>query len=149
MLDEATQKKGIQIVDMGKDGQVAVETIQLTPKHDVKIIEGDFYTILQNRNLRPSSNDYISVKLSNREPILDVFGQLSEIYPNLMQVERPTFMMDGEFSEKKIDHRKMSENELFSLFYEQVTGEAITKEESKVFADNLEELMLIEREVKL
>lgn len=148
-FDEATQKKGIQIVDMDKDGQVSVETIQLTPKHDVKIIEGDFYTILQNRNLHPSSNDYISVKLSNREPILDVFGQLGEIYPNLMQVERPTLMMDGAFSEKKIDHRKMSENDLFALFYEQVTGESITKEESKVFADNLEELMLVEREVKL
>ena len=43
----------------------------------------------------------------------------------------------------------MSENDLFALFYEQVTGESITKEESKVFADNLEELMLVEREVKL
>lgn len=148
-FDEANQRKGIQIVDMDKAGQVQVETIALTPKYDVKVVEGDFYTILKNRNLYPFCNDYISVKLSNREPILDVFGQLSEIYPNLLQIERPTLMMDGALSGKKIDHRKMSETDLFALFYQQVTGDAITEEESKLFADNLEELMLAQREVKL
>ena len=148
-FDEANQTKGIHIVDMDETGQVSVETIHLTPKHDVKVIAGDFYEILQNRQCYPASQDYISVKLHNREPIIDVFGQLSAIYPNLMQIERPTLMTDGALHSDLIDHRKMSEADLFALFYKQVTGEALTEEASAVFKENLAELMLAEREVTL
>lgn len=148
-FDEAKQTKGIHIVDIDAAGEVNVEIVPLTPKHDVSVMTGDFYTILRNRELYPVSNDYISVNLSNREPILDAFGQLREIYPNLLQIERPTFLLENTLEDKIIDHRKLSETDLFALFYREVTGEVLTDEENKAFADNLAEMMLAEREVKL
>lgn len=148
-FDEAKQTKGIHIVDIDEAGEVRVEIVSLTPKHDVSVMAGDFYTILRNRNIYPVSNDYISISLSNHEPILDAFGQLREIYPNLLQIERPTVLMENKLENRSIDHRKLSEAALFALFYHEVTGEVLTAEEQKVFADNLAELTLAEREVKL
>ncbi|WP_110954891.1 exonuclease SbcCD subunit D [Anaerosinus massiliensis] len=147
-FDEANQKKGLNLVELDKDGTIKIEMISLTPKHDVRVVEGYFKDILVNREVYPVSEDYVSVKLLDTMPILDVHGQLEKVYQNLLQIERPNLMVDGKLQKPNGDHRKMSETELFDSFFEQMTGEHLTEVQRKVFHEHLDALFQAEREVK-
>lgn len=147
-FDEANQKKGLNLVELDKDGTIKIEMISLTPKHDVRVVEGYFKDILANREIYPVSEDYVSVNLLDTMPILDVHGQLEKVYQNLMQIERPNLMVDGKLQKPNGDHRKMSETELFDSFFEQMTGEHLTEVQRKVFHEHLDALFQAEREVK-
>lgn len=147
-FDEANHKKGINIVELDAKGKAHIEVVSLTPKYDVRVVEGYFNDILKNRAQYPLSEDYISVKLLDMMPILDVHGQLEKVYKNLMQIERPCLTIDGKLQKPNGDHRRMSETELFDSFFEQMTGEKLTQMQSKVFRDHLDELFQAEREAK-
>lgn len=147
-FDEANHKKGINIVELDAEGKMHIEIVSLTPKYDVRVVEGYFNDILKNREQYPLSEDYISVKLLDTMPILDVHGQLEKIYKNLMLIERPCLTIDGKLQKPNGDHRRMSEAELFDSFFEQMTGEKLTEMQSKVFREHLDELFQAEREAK-
>lgn len=146
-FDEANHKKGIYIVDMDKAGAIELEKVALRTRHDVKVVEGYFDDILANRIKYPYTEDYVSVKLLDQVPILDVHGQLETIYSNLMQIERPNLVVEGKLQKPEGDHRQLSERALFDSFFKQMTGTEMTAEESQVFGESLDELMQQEREV--
>jgi len=148
-FDEANHKKGINIVELDGVGNAKIEVVSLTPKYDVRVVEGHFNDILKNRIDYPLSDDYISVKLLDTMPILDVHGQLEKVYKNLMQIERPYLTVAGKLQKPNGDHRRMSETELFDSFFEQMTGEKLTEPQSKVFRENIDELFQAEREAKV
>lgn len=146
-FDEAGQTKGIHLISMDASGAVTVETRHLPQLRDVRVIEGEFNEILHNRGCFPASADYISIKLKNIEPIVDVYGRLSEIYPNLMQVERPA-LTAGTLTGAPVDYRKIGEVELFAAFFQQMTGTALSEEQRSLFACELDEMMQRQREAE-
>lgn len=144
-FDEAGQKKGVQLVTVDAAGAVTVETRQLPYLRDVRVIEGRFDEILRDRLKFPASKDYISVKLLNTEPIIDVYSRLSEVFPNLMQVERP-MLTAGTLTGIAVDYRKIGEAELFAEFYKQMTGSELNEAQRTLFIRELDEMLQRDRE---
>jgi len=146
-FSEAAHNKSINLVDLDGDGKVTVDSIGLSPRRDLRCIEGYLSDILQGPQNGENRDDYIMVTLKDSGAIYDAIGQLRQVYPNILHIERPYLTVDGRLSRPAGDYRQISELELFASFYEQVTGEQLGEEEKTVLADILEQLRAGEREV--
>jgi exonuclease SbcD len=148
-FDEAQQQKGINLIEIDQQGCVTIEKISLAPRRDVRCIKGYFNEILQQPMEATARQDYLLVTLFDSEPILDAMGRLREIYPHVLQIESPRFSKTGVLSGLATDHRKLSEKELFSAFFSQMTGESMTTEQQAQLVAVIEGLYRQEREDSL
>lgn len=87
-FDEHNHKKSVTLVDIDANGKIAIEKIPLKPLHDVRIVEGNIYQLMQ----MPHSEDYICARLTERA--FNVQDKLANC-PNLLKVE---FLLPQEFS---------------------------------------------------
>lgn len=145
---EAGQRKGIHLVELDGQGQATVELVSLSPRRDVRCVEGYFHELMKGPQAGANQEDYMMVSLRDAEPVLDAMGQLKPVYPNVLHIERPYLTKSGELRGPSADHRRLSERELFGAFFEQMTGEVLTDAQSEQFVSVLEELYREQREVK-
>ncbi|MEN6411516.1 MAG: exonuclease SbcCD subunit D [Veillonellales bacterium] len=146
---EANQRKGVNLVEINDSGQVRVEMFPLSPRRDVRCLDGFFKELLRGPQSGENREDYLMVTLRDEVPILDVRGQLQNIYPNVMHVEYPRLTAGGNLRGPAVDHRRLTEKELFASFFEQMTGEILTEQQSTELAAVVEELYRQEREGKV
>jgi len=145
-FSEAGQRKSVTLVEMDRLGKTAIEEVCLTPRRDVRCLEGLLNDILAGPRSGESRDDYIKITLTDSGAILDAMGKLRSVYPNVLHIERPFLTADMELRGPGGDHRGLSETDLFSSFFEQVTGTALSPEQLQVFKDTVENLYRQERE---
>ena len=146
---EADHQKSVTLADIDGAGGVTLEQIALSPRREVRCLEGLLQDILSGPQNGESTEDYLMVTLKDSGAILDPMGKLREVYPNVLHIDRPHLTDCGELRGPTGDHRRISELDLFSSFFAQVTGEALSEEQAKVFADTAEALFRQEREVRV
>jgi len=145
-FSEASHQKSVTIVEMDATGKCAIERIALSPRRDVRRIEGTLEDILEKARSDENQDDYIMVTLLDRQPVLNAMGRLREVYPNTLHIERPLVAPSTVHAQAPADHLRLSEAEMFSSFFSQVTGEEMTEPEARAFADIIEALRRRERE---
>ena len=145
-FSEAKHQKSVSIVEMDGKGKCSVEEVSLTPKRDVRKIRGHMKAILEKRPGVKTRDDYLMVTLLDKGAILDAMGKLREVYPNVLHIERPKLVQSDAPAGRGIDHRRMSDEELFSAFFEQVTGEEPTPGQLRAYSETVEEVRQQERE---
>jgi exonuclease SbcD len=101
--------------------------------------------LIRNPDEGPSRMDYLSVRLLDTEAVYDPMGKLREVYPNVLEIRLPEATA-GEDAASRIDHRKMTEIDLFTRFYHNVTGEALSAEQRKAFVRAVDLLAQEDRE---
>lgn len=144
---EANHNKGVTIVELDSEGMVHTEVVSLTPRRDVRCMEGFFKQLLAEP--QGISDDYIMITLQDDCPILDARGQLQNVYPNLLHIEYPRLNTGGQLSGPQADHRRIGETELFASFFEQMTGDKLSSEQTTEFGKVVEEIYRQNREVRL
>ncbi len=143
-FDEAAQKKGVLIVDMDEKGEVSVETVPLTPKHDVRIVKG-FMDEIRNGSDELPLDDYVRVDLLDEVPVLNAYEKLSAIYPNLLGITRPNVHV-GDSQGARREPRKESEVALFGDFFQEMAKEPLTEAQRKELISCIEEVRREERD---
>ena len=146
-FSEADHKKSVTLVDIDAAGGVTLEQIKLSPRREVRCLEGLLKDMLVGPQNGENTEDYLMVTLKDAGAILDPMGKLREVYPNVLHIDRPHLTDCGELRGPAGDHRRISELDLFSSFFVQVTGDALSDEQTKVFAETVEVLFRQEREV--
>lgn len=142
-FDEADHMKSVSVVEIDGAGQASLRTIALTPRHDLRRISGSFEQVLAAAGSDPGRDDYLSVQLSDLDSIWDAMSRLREVYPNVMQIERPQQLCDGaqpRLAGAGIDHRNRSLSQLFREFYEQTTGGPLDDEGMDAFVSTVERM---------
>ena len=128
---------------------VAKRFVPLVPPHDIRRVRGLFADIEGDRAAYPQSDDYIEVELLDRGIILDVFNKLKAIYPNLMHVLYPNLQREGSMREQEGQAvLKLTEETLFSQYYEDMTGEKLGEEQQAIVHGCLQEIYREERDAK-
>lgn len=144
---EASHRKTVSLVEIDAAGNAAVEAVALSPRRDVRCLEGQMADILSGADRDSARDDYIMVTLKDNGAILDAMGKLRQAYPNVMHLERDRY--NGENSAtSRGDHRRRSETELFNGFFAQVTGQSLDDAETTALGRLLDEFNCREREVK-
>ena len=86
-VSEAGQEKGIVSVLLSEKGQINISVIPLHPLREIRVISGPLEEVL-----RQSSEDYVSVLLTDREDldVIDMQDRLRYAFPNLLNIRRET-----------------------------------------------------------
>lgn len=146
-FSETAHKKSATLVEMDEAGNVTVEEIPLTPRRDLRCLDGFLNEILEGPQNGECREDYLMVTLRDTGAVLDAIGKLREVYPNVLHIERPHLTDGGDLRGPGGDHRRLAEMDLFASFFEQVTGDPLTQEQAESFTDTVEALYRQEREV--
>lgn len=146
-FSEALHRKSVYLVELDGRGDISYqEAIELTPRHDMRCIEGTLEEVLKNAGSDTAREDYIKVILHDRGALLDPIGKLRSVYPNVMDIERPELAsITGSYGPGRDFHR-LSELELFASFFAQVTGEELSRSEKDALARMLDDFYHRERE---
>lgn len=136
-ISEENHKKGFYIVEMDGEGNVDVQKRLLTPKHNMRTVEGTMDEILTH----PMSDDYVFVKLHDVSPVLFPMEKVRSVYPNAMHIERKvvrtaaTVEQQGATIEEKPDDMT-----LFRHFYSQMNEMEPDEETEQIFNEVLQEV---------
>ena len=139
---EVDHKKGYLVVDLAEDGSVTVEKNLLTPKRNMRIVKGTMDDILQH----PRSNDYVFVKLQDKDYVKAAIEQVRTVYPNVLHVERTAIYEALENGGQMMERVTMDDSALFELFYKEMTGEQVDSTTKEIFEDVMQQLLDEERE---
>ena len=141
-FSEVSHEKSVTVVDMGKDGDLAVRTVPLRPLHDMREIEGTY----EELTYRPAyegtnTDDYLHITLTDEEDVPDAIGKLRLIYPNLMCLDynNSRTRAAGMLSDiADVEHR--SPLDLFAEFYEQQNGRPMSDEQEAFAREIMEKI---------
>jgi exonuclease SbcD len=138
-FSEQHQKKGVTLVEMDSKGLKTQRHLPLSPLRDMRIVEGEMATILEQGKVDPNNEDYLLVRLNDRHAILDPMAKLREVYPNVLQLEKPGMLITGEqkMSREKL---KRGELEMFRDFFVQVYGQELSEDQDVAIQQTITEI---------
>lgn len=119
---EADHSKSVSVVELNGRGDVTIERVNLVPRHDLRILEGSLQSLIEVAVQDPRREDYVLARLTDSGAVLDAMTKLRTVYPNALAIERPQFAGKLAGLEGGRDHRRIGMQELFSGFYEEMTG---------------------------
>ena len=130
-FSEAEDKKSVTVAELKEKGTVCLETVPLTPLHDMRKIRGTYseITLLENYK-NTDTSDYMHITLTDEEDIPDVVGKLRVIYPNLMKIE---YDNRRTAQNRRIENVSEAEEktplELFEDFYELQNNQEMSQQQ--------------------
>lgn len=146
---EGKQVKSVNLIEMDSSGKCKAEAVRLSARRDVRVIEGELEVILANPACYGCADDYLQIILHDRQAILDPMGKLREVFPNVLDIQRPVFLSaispaSGGFRPGK-DGR--SALDYFDAFYKEITSQQMSDQEKEAFSGVLEKMEACDREV--
>ena len=139
-FSEEKHKKSVTLVDMDAQGLCNIEQIQLQPLHDMRILEGTLEEVLTQGKNDPNNKDYVLVRLTDTNAILDIMGKLRMVYPNVLHLERPGLMSTGEPRVLLREQLKKGEMAMFGDFFKQISGNDLTDEQRNIIENELNDI---------
>lgn len=133
-FSEQHQKKGVTLVEVDDSGFVSQRHLPLKPIRDMRVIEGELATILEQGKVDPDNEDYLLVRLTDKHAILDPMGKLRKVYPNVLHLEKPG-MLETNTTQLRQESLKRGELEMFKDFYAQIKGEAMSEEQHQLVSE--------------
>ena len=119
-FSEEHHHKSVTVVDLGAKGQLELQLRPLTPRHDLRSIQGNFAQITDKAFYEgTATDDYLHIILTDEEDVPEAVGKLRLIYPNIMKLSydntrtRTNQIIDG-----AIDVQRKSPLQLFEELYE-------------------------------
>lgn len=139
-FNEVAHEKSVYLVEMDAAGDCTVETIPLTPRRDLRKIEGTLDEVLAGPAAGENPKDYLWVDLRETGPVLDAMNKIRAVYPHTLHIQRPRAAVDRTIQglEREGGSRK-SDTEIFELFFEHVTGrDGLSEGQRATLSDALE-----------
>lgn len=142
-FSEAMNEKSVNLVELGRPGEVTVRRMYLKPLHEMRCLKGKLQDLM-NRDvvelLGDSKEDYVQATLTDTEELIDPIGTLRSVYPNVLQIllERNQAAVGMEY-ESGIHSARKSTVELFSEFYEILKGEPMDEKRLSLVREVAEE----------
>jgi exonuclease SbcD len=133
-FSEQNQKKGVTLVEVDQTGLVEQTHLTLKPLRDMRVIDGELSSILEQGKVDPNNEDYLLVRLTDKHAILDPMGKLRSVYPNVLHLEKPG-MLETNTTKLKQDLLKQGELAMFKDFYSQIAGQQMTEEQDDLVCE--------------
>lgn len=142
-FSEVNDKKSVTVVELGKKGELCVDTIPLTPMRDMVEIRGKYEEITLKSFYDGTSytQDYVHITLTDEDDIVDAIGKLRAIYHNLMRLDydnartRSSASLDG-----VEDVERKSPEELFAQLYEEQNGSGLSDSQLELLRKLIEKV---------
>ncbi|MDW6094302.1 exonuclease SbcCD subunit D [Vibrio rhizosphaerae] len=136
---EQHHKKGITLVELNQDGFVSATPIELTAPHQMRIVEGELNTILEQGKTDPQHHDYLLVRLMDKHAILNPMEKLRTVYPNVLHLEKPGMLIGVEQTMAPARLAR-SEIDMFRDFFTEVQDDTLSAEQEQAIGDIINQL---------
>lgn len=140
-LSERNQEKGVRIVTLDETS-VSSEFIPITPLRDVSLLREKFTTLVDYDYYQTiNREDYIAIELTDKTSIPNALSELRQIYPRLISLERVgegKVVSDERY--EAIEIKQVSPKELITNYFEDVTEEPLTEQQSRWLEDTMIEV---------
>lgn len=142
-FSEAIQKKSVPVVNLGCNG-ADIELHELKPIRDMRIIRGHLAELTDTAvSGLANTDDYIMAVLADKGELIDPFAALRSVYPNLLSVDRETY--DREAGDEKSvagqNFREKNPMELFTEFYQDISGNELTEDKATIVTEVMDTLI--------
>ncbi|MCI6693939.1 MAG: exonuclease SbcCD subunit D [Clostridium sp.] len=128
-FSEINQRKGVTIVDIGENGEIEVDFVDLKPRRDFRVKKGTLEALLKDYK-NENNEDYIKVILEDKGEILDPMAKLRSVYPNVMELVREEKLLKKSYNEVMSEEvKKKSKVDLFKSFFNDIVGEEAEEDE--------------------
>ncbi len=119
-FDEVNYSKGVTIFEIGAGGETFFNHINLIPRRDVRVVEGNFDELLKSAR----SEDYIHANLTDKNHVLNAMDKLrNAAFPNLLSIKFVNLEREIENANALNLREEISVLEQFADFFEYSTGE--------------------------
>lgn len=141
-FSEVNHKKSVTVVTMEGKGNITIDTVALTPKYDMRKIEGSYDEITWKKNYENTdTEDYMHITLKDEEDILDAIGRLRSIYPNIMKLEydnaRTRTHQEVDFDEHVEQKLPI---QLYQEFYQMQNNQDLSDEQQEYLSDAIDKI---------
>ena len=131
-FSECNHQKGVTLVEINANGLKSIQQLLLQSPHDLRIIEGEFQSILERGKTDPKADDYLLIRLTDKHAILEPMERLRTVYQNVLHVEKIGIFNTTETRLQPDKFAKHSELEMFQDFFRQVQGEELSPAQAEV-----------------
>ncbi|QCJ42251.1 exonuclease SbcCD subunit D [Bacillus sp. S3] len=143
-FSEAKHRKSISIIEMDEKGNFTHRYRSLTPKHDMRELEGYLDQLLDPQFYEKERlHDYLKITLLDEGALIDPINKLRQVYPHVLHLERKMDLTD--LKKKQSFHalrsEKKSEIELFEQFYGEMTTSDFTLDKKEVMAEIIDKVL--------
>lgn len=142
-FSEASKDKSVTIVDVFEKGNIKISTIPLKPRIDMRVIRGSYdeVTHMAAKCDNKQILDYVSIKLTDEEDIVDGIYKLRSFYPNIMTLSYDNLRSSNE-QEIYIDEEyiKKSEIEIFEELYYMQNNKELDDNQKDYMKDLIENI---------
>jgi len=144
---EHAHDKSVTIVDIGAPGSaggdpgaagrplVTVATVTLTPRRDVRRLDGTLAELLARGPVDPHRDDYVLASLLDDGALFDPIGRLRAVYPNTLAIERPAYERVGAEGPRRPRPGSVGDVELFEAFFRYATDDELGVERRAALTD--------------
>lgn len=138
-FSEQQQNKGVTLVEINANGLQSAKHLPLLPRRNMRVLEGELSTLLEQGKVDPNNEDYLLIRLTDRHAILEPMSKLRAVYPNVLQLEKPGMLETGDqqMSREKL---KRGELDMFRDFFVQISGQPLTEEQNLAIAQTITEI---------
>ncbi|EOD9423856.1 exonuclease SbcCD subunit D [Vibrio harveyi] len=136
---EQNQKKGFTLVEIDQNGFVSAEHVNLAAPHEMRIIEGELEQVIEQGKTDPKNEDYLLVRLMDKNAILNPMEKLRTVYPNVLHLEKPGMLIgvEQEMAQAKLAR---SEIDMFRDFFSEAQDSQLSKEQDQAISDIIKQL---------
>jgi exonuclease SbcD len=131
-FSEHNQKKAVTLVEINANGLQSIQQLPLQSPKDLRIIEGEFQSILERGKTDPKADDYLLIRLTDKHAILEPMERLRTVYQNVLHVEKIGIFNTTETRLQPDKFAKHSEFKMFQDFFRQVQGEELNTAQAEV-----------------
>lgn len=135
-LSELNDQKGVWIVDT-EQAEIEPTFHPLKPLRDIRQMEASFAELIDPAFYQTVEREHFwQIQLTDRAVIPNMMNQLREIYPNILTVER----VNGHESQtiQRLKKREQQPQKLVHTFFEEITGEELTKNQENWLQEGLQ-----------
>ncbi len=137
-FSEEAHHKSVTVVNLGAKGELELQLRPLTPKHDLRSIQGTFRELTDKAfYVGTAIDDYLHIILTDEEDVAEAVGKLRAIYPNIMKLTYDnTRTRTNQVISGAEDVQRKSPLELFDELYELQNNQPMS-DEQRTFTQEL------------
>ena len=141
-FSEVDHQKGIELVEMDREGNVQVTHIPLIAKRDMRIIRGPVRELISPEVYNTANiEDYVYAILTDNDELLDPISKLRSVYPNIMGLRREIERVQKDSKTSASEgYKTKSKLELFEEFYMSIEGNELDGDSKSVLTEIIEEV---------
>lgn len=129
-FDEAGLDKTLTIIELGGTGEFSIETIPLSPKRNIRVLDGSMRDLIAAGETHPTT-DFVKARLSDEGALVDPMNQLRAVYPNILALERTHRGPQPNGGGIRLSRELHNPQELLAAFSQEVRGTGLSDPEKE------------------